>query len=1087
MAGSMRALKLAFCVTFAALCAPGAGAELPVLRSLDSGRGKGAAFPACEQLQLRLEPHAPAELQWGNLGQSLEILDPANLSFSRRGDRDRVLTLDPLTGELLEFDCGSDRIRRSRRVLRELVGVEASGIALDEARGRLWVLEAARARLLRIDGALRGRHRVVEVALPAGLPPLAGLAFDPETDHLHALAPATRELLEFDADGTLLVAESLPREVGNARAIAIAPSTDPGDAASQSSLFVASETLGGGAAAEISLGPVLLAATIATEIPPLLQTVLTSQFTPPSPDPSGIEFLPPNGPLLISDAEVEEMSIYQGVNLFEVSTAGTQVGTGDTTFFSDEPTGVGFNSASGKFYISQDDSPRGVWEVTPGADGRITSGDSRREILTNGIGVNDPEGAAFGGGALFVADGTGTDVWRLAPGPNGVIDGGGDDQISSFDTAGLGVSDPEGIAYDSDGGNLFIVGRPLNRIAHVSQNGTLLRWLDTGAASPVKPAGLAYGPGPAGSSTRRLYIVDRGIDNGSNPNENDGKLYIFAVNPLTISNQPPVVGAGPDQSVTLGQSALLDASASDDGLPAPPGALTATWSQVSGPGVASFANANAIDTSASFSAPGSYLLRLSVSDSELIGQDELNVTAIDPNGTQVIEARIGVGSDDVEQQPSGSVTRGSSDLELVTDGSNVQVVGLRFPNLQVPQGAAIQSAWLQFQADETASGATSLLIQGEAADTAAPFLSTANNVSARARTAASSTWLPDPWTAVGAAGAAQRSPDLAGVIQEIVSLPGWAPGNALAFVITGSGRRTAETFEGLAAAAPLLHLEYGPGGGGNQPPSVSAGTDQSIDLAAIALLDGTLSDDGLPDPPAQLTLGWSQFTGPGTASFADAGAVDTTVSFSAGGVYTLRLTASDSEFTRTDDVQVTVTDGSAPQILERRVSASSDDAEQGGTSVSLTSSDLEFVTDGSTAQTIGMRFTDIAIPPGALITSAWIQFQVDESDTGATSVSFRGQAADNALSFTTSASNLSSRATTLAQVAWNPPGWPTLGVAGADQRTPDLAAIVQEIVGLPGWASGNALAILATGSGKRVAEAFNGLPAAAPLLHVEFQ
>ena len=59
--------------------------------------------------------------------------------------------------------------------------------------------------------------------------------------------------------------------------------------------------------------------------------------------------------------------------------------------------------------------------------------------------------------------------------------------------------------------------------------------------------------------------------------------------------------------------------------------------------------------------------------------------------------------------------------------------------------------------------------------------------------------------------------------------------------------------------------------------------------------------------------------------------------------------------------------------------------------------------------------------------------------------------------------------------------------AGPEQRTPDLAAVLQEIVDHPGWAAGNALAILITGSGERVAESYNGLPAAAPLLHVEYR
>jgi len=58
-------------------------------------------------------------------------------------------------------------------------------------------------------------------------------------------------------------------------------------------------------------------------------------------------------------------------------------------------------------------------------------------------------------------------------------------------------------------------------------------------------------------------------------------------------------------------------------------------------------------------------------------------------------------------------------------------------------------------------------------------------------------------------------------------------------------------------------------------------------------------------------------------------------------------------------------------VVESRVSASSEDAEQkvGSTSVSLTSSDLELVTDGL-PQTVGMRFAGLALPPGVPIVDA---------------------------------------------------------------------------------------------------------------------
>jgi hypothetical protein len=62
-----------------------------------------------------------------------------------------------------------------------------------------------------------------------------------------------------------------------------------------------------------------------------------------------------------------------------------------------------------------------------------------------------------------------------------------------------------------------------------------------------------------------------------------------------------------------------------------------------------------------------------------------------------------------------------------------------------------------------------------------------------------------------------------------------------------------------------------------------------------------------------------------------------------------------------------------------------------------------------------------------------------------------------------------------------------IGAAGPDQRTPEIRAVVQEVVSRPNWSAGNALAIIITGTGHRTAEAYDGVRTAAPLLHVEDQ
>jgi hypothetical protein len=173
------------------------------------------------------------------------------------------------------------------------------------------------------------------------------------------------------------------------------------------------------------------------------------------------------------------------------------------------------------------------------------------------------------------------------------------------------------------------------------------------------------------------------------------------------------------------------------------------------------------------------------------------------------EKRIVSGLDDVEQNPSGSMYINSTDLELVDDGTIVgQTVGIRFTGIDIPQGAIITNAYIQFQVDEVSTIASSLVIRGEDADSAAAFTSARNNVSARTSTDASVAWTPAAWSMVGAAGVDQRTPDLSAIVQEIVNRGGWSTLNDMVFVITGTGTRTAESFEGTATGAPLLHIEY---------------------------------------------------------------------------------------------------------------------------------------------------------------------------------------------------------------------------------------------------------------------------------------
>ena len=166
--------------------------------------------------------------------------------------------------------------------------------------------------------------------------------------------------------------------------------------------------------------------------------------------------------------------------------------------------------------------------------------------------------------------------------------------------------------------------------------------------------------------------------------------------------------------------------------------------------------------------------------------------------------------DDAEENIStGQANLDSSDLELAIDGDSQQMVGIRFQNVSIPQGAFISNAYIEFETDEKRGSATQLTLYGQIADSAPSFMSCDSgcyDLSNRPKTTALVTW--DNVPAWDKYNEKHHTPNLASIVQEIVDRDGWASGNSLVFLITGSGTRTAESYDGESKAAPLLHVEY---------------------------------------------------------------------------------------------------------------------------------------------------------------------------------------------------------------------------------------------------------------------------------------
>ncbi|HZN41545.1 MAG TPA: hypothetical protein VFD82_22255 [Planctomycetota bacterium] len=862
-----------------------------------------------------------------------------------------------------------------------------TGICIDGAREQVVLLDSAQPSLLRIALAdLRaGNAQFTWTALPSAWSAVRGIAFDSERDRVVGLDPTTGDLLQHTASEPSLVAGSL-RPLATVFSFGFAPAVNPSTGSVDVDLFITS-----GDERMLTDRWTWNAATTDDELATLRATVLTSTWVPPCPDPAAITYDALNDRLVVADSEVDEMTIYAGANVFETSRTGVVARTSTTVTYTPEPSGMTLDPVTRTFYFCDDDRDK-IYVVATGPDGLLhTADDSIRSFSVRNF-CADAESLAFDSatGTLWIAGGIANLLHKLRPGANGIFDGtppNGDDVLASFDVAGFGVTDLGGVALRPADGGLYVLGLPKTRLLHLNDQGQLVRVITLPATSMVRPAGLVFAPSTVGAGDS-LFLVDRGHDNDLEPFENDGKLRQYTLPAPVVTNQPPVVSAGPDVATSTNSAAHLAGLVSDDGLPfglltvewhpmagpgtatfsaptqpvtdasfsaagsytlelsaydgelvrvdtvvvtvtqpnLPPvvdagpdvatvgtsaahlagnvsddglqGPLAIQWTQLSGPGTASFTAPNQAVSDVSFSAVGSYTIQLSAFDGELTSTDTVVVAVAQPNLAPVVNAgpdvttvipsmahlvgtvsddglqrpltiqwrqlsgpglasftapaqpvtdvsfslagsytlelsafdggltstdtvvvtaqpaasitfnrAISTGNDDAEERPT-KIDRGSQTLEMVLDGTVSQVVGLRFTSVAIPKGAVITSAYLQFTTERVTSVATQLSIVGQASDNAAPFQTALLNISSRPDTTASVAWAPAPWTVVGQAGLDQRTPSLASIVQEITNRAGWASGNAMVFVITGTGCRTATSYNRSHAAAPNLVVTY---------------------------------------------------------------------------------------------------------------------------------------------------------------------------------------------------------------------------------------------------------------------------------------
>lgn len=391
-------------------------------------------------------------------------------------------------------------------------------------------------------------------------------------------------------------------------------------------------------------------------------------------------------------------------------------------------------------------------------------------------------------------------------------------------------------------------------------------------------------------------------------------LYNRALTPAEVqqnfefgadTNLPPLVLAGPDQTINT-LTTQLQGAVLDEGLLAEK-ITNVQWSQANGPTSVAFANPKALNTQATFHAPGRYELRLTVSDGELVTSDEVAIIVNTP-------PQINAGNPQwlIHSAPTPATTRLQGEINNTGVGNGAAVKKITWSKRSGPGDVTFTNAQaLDSEVSFKAAGKYELQLAVDNGYFPPVFATTTIFVNKapviQASASAVLITLPASATLTGKeVDLGLADPD--GKVErrwEKVSGPGnvtFAAEKELDTTasFTQSGVYVLKLIvTTISSANQRLTSEAKVNITANQPPVVDAGPDQQIVLTAKGKaqveLEGSVSDDGLPEDPGKVTTCWSMMSGPtdGKVDFENEEDVYTTARFTKAGKYVLQLTAKD--------------------------------------------------------------------------------------------------------------------------------------------------------------------------------------------------
>ena len=390
---------------------------------------------------------------------------------------------------------------------------------------------------------------------------------------------------------------------------------------------------------------------------------------------------------------------------------------------------------------------------------------------------------------------------------------------------------------------------------------------------------------------------------------NDGFLNSApATTTISTNDVPPIANPGSNQTVTAGSTVQLDGTGSTESVNHP---LTYTWALLSQPtgGTAALSSTTVAKPTFVAALAGVYVVQLIVNDGYVSSQPEtMTVTATPAPQPPVVSA----GPNQTIELPrttatlQGSVTSarpGSSPTSLWTEVSGPGTVTFANPTLPVTTATfpSVGTYVLQLTGTDGALSASATTTVTVATVNQPPVVTVGPDQT-----------ITFPLNSATLAGSATDDGYPVGssllILWSKVSGPGNVtfanpaqPNTTASFILPGNYVLRLNASDGQYTSSAALRVAFLASAGGGI--TVNAGPDQVLVFPATATLTGSASDSN-PPLGSTLALTWYQVSGPGTATFANPASPATTVTFSAPGVYDLRLSATDGIYTASSDVKI---------------------------------------------------------------------------------------------------------------------------------------------------------------------------------------